>query len=63
MLEIALGPNRNSWPVDVALAMPVEMIESWLLVLLNPDCPELPLFSEARQALPRLYYGANLRPS
>lgn len=62
MLEKALGPDRSEWPVDVALAMPVEMIESWLLVLLNPQCPELPLFSEAGQALPKLYYGGNPPP-
>ena len=29
IVEDALGPDRNAWPVDVALAVPVEMIESW----------------------------------
>ena len=62
MLEKALGPDRSAWPVDVALAMPVEMIESWLLVLLEPGCPDLPLFSEAKQALPSQYYGGNPPP-
>ena len=26
IVEDALGPDRNQWPVDVALAVPVEMI-------------------------------------
>ncbi len=53
----ALGQDRGKWPVEVALAVPVEMIESWLIPLLDSKCAELPLFSEAAQPLTRLYYG------
>ena len=53
-----LGEDRSRWPVDVALAVPVEMMESWLLLLLDPMRPELPLFSEADSASARNYYGA-----
>jgi hypothetical protein len=62
MLEKSLGSDLSTWPVHVALAVPVEMIESWLLILLDPNCPELPLFSEASQFLPRQYYGSNPPP-
>jgi hypothetical protein len=39
------GENRGAWPVDVAVAVPVEMIESWILLLLNPNRGPLPLHS------------------
>lgn len=39
------GDNRRVWPVDVAVAVPVEMIESWILLLLNPTRGPLPLHS------------------
>ncbi|MBE2284146.1 MAG: hypothetical protein IAE77_11875 [Prosthecobacter sp.] len=57
MLFAALGSDPSRWPVKVALAVPVEMIESWVLLLLNPQREELPPFSQASQGLARLYYG------
>lgn len=39
------GENRGTWPVDVAVAVPVEMIESWILLLLNPERGPLPIHS------------------
>jgi hypothetical protein len=39
ILSDALGPSRKSWPVDVAVAVPVEMIESWVLVALSSQSP------------------------
>jgi len=39
------GENRRAWPVDVAVAVPVEMIESWVLLLLNPERAPLPFHS------------------
>ena len=63
IVEDALGKERISWPIDVALAVPVEMIESWLLTLLDPSCAEsLPLFAEASQATARAYYQGNPPP-
>lgn len=63
MVADRLGYNRDRWPVDVALAVPVEMIESWVLFFHNPgrDKP-LPIFAEARQPLARLYYGGDPPP-
>ncbi|MGC1481288.1 MAG: hypothetical protein WA771_12330 [Chthoniobacterales bacterium] len=62
MLHSALGPDRSAWPVDIAPAVPVEMIESWLLVLHNPNRAALPIFSSASQSLPRAYYGSTPPP-
>ncbi len=62
MLESALGEDRSKWPIDVALAIPVEMIESWLLILHDPNLIDLPIFSDAKQQLARLYYGSNPPP-
>lgn len=62
MLESSLGTNRTAWPVQVALAVPVEMIESWVLTLLNPARDELPPFSEASRRLAHLYYGTTPPP-
>ena len=30
-VEAVLGQNRNVWPLPVALAVPVEMIEAWIV--------------------------------
>ena len=62
LVEEALGEDRGRWPVDVAIAMPVEMIESWVLLLCNPHRPALPLFAEANQHSARAYYGATPPP-
>lgn len=62
IVEDALGPNRSQWPVDVAIAMPVEMVESWVLTLLKPERDTLPIYKEAAQFLARLYYGGTPPP-
>lgn len=62
MVEDALGRDRRMWPVDVAIAMPVEMIESWVLLLCNPHRPALPLFAEADQHSARAYYASTPPP-
>ena len=62
MIEDALGSDRSQWPVDVALAMPVEMIESWVLLFCEPQRPALPIFAEASQPGTRAYYGQTPPP-
>lgn len=57
MIEDTLGKDRKQWPVDLALAMPVEMIESWVLLLWDPHRAALPIFAEAIQPSARAYYG------
>jgi hypothetical protein len=61
-IEGTLGPDREKWPVDVAVAMPVEMIESWILILHNANRRALPVFKRANQPLARLYYGGSPSP-
>jgi hypothetical protein len=62
MIVDALGDIRRAWPVDVAVAMPVEMIESWVLLLCDPNRPDLPLFAESNQQSARAYYGSQPPP-
>lgn len=62
MLEESMGKDRSKWPVDVALAVPVEMIESWVLLLLNPEYDTLPPYSEASSPLAERYYGSRPPP-
>jgi len=63
MLESALGKDRSQWPIDVALAVPVEMIESWVLTLLKPnEAEDLPPYSEASSPLAQRYYGTKPPP-
>ncbi len=62
MLRSALGVDRHTWPVEVALAVPVEMIESWVLVLLDPSQQDLPPFAEASSHSAGLYYAGMSPP-
>ena len=59
LVKQSLGENRAQWPVDVALAVPVEMLESWLLLLWNPTRGVLPHFAKSTQQSARLYHGGN----
>lgn len=61
MITNALGPDPARRAVDVALAVPVEMIETWLLMLLDPDCGELPIFSEV-SPISKQYHGGRTPP-
>jgi hypothetical protein len=56
-IETELGPDPAARPIDLALAVPVEMIESWLLILCNPARPELPPFSDSFGLAKRYYNG------
>jgi hypothetical protein len=59
LLETQLGIDRAAWPIDIALAVPVEMIESWVLLLLDPNRGDLPIFAEADQASAMTYYNGH----
>lgn len=61
-LDDSLDSDPSTWPVDVAVAIPVEMIESWLLPLLKPKLRDLPIFAEASQPIARKYYGGTPPP-
>jgi len=50
------GDNRAAWPVDVAVAIPVEMLESWVLLLLDPKRAPLPIYPNASDMQARLFH-------
>jgi len=64
MVVKELGADPAQRPVQAVIALPVEMIESWLLLLLDPnrDEADLPPFSDADSKSARDYYGGNPPP-
>lgn len=56
-----LGKNRHCWPIQGAIAVPVQMLESWLLLICNQDTYKderaLPLFAWKSQTLAQRYYA------
>lgn len=62
-VEGELGKNRSVWPMDVALAVPVEMIESWIVRARREQPPQpTPHFSRANSARARQYYAPSEPP-
>lgn len=55
-----LGNNRKTWPIKGAIAVPVQMIESWLLLICNQKQyqheTKLPIFARKESKLAQLYY-------
>ena len=52
-----LGADQKQWRVPVALAVPVEMIESWLLLIAHGGmAADLPRFSYRDSSLARRFY-------
>ena len=57
VLEETLGRDRSRWPVSAAIAVPVEMIESWLLLIARGgQAADLPRFSRRDSALSRHFH-------
>ncbi|WP_456427130.1 hypothetical protein [Rhodocaloribacter sp.] len=60
-----LGP-REEWPIPGAVAVPVEMLESWLLLIVNPEVHKneasLPIFSTKEHAQALRYYAPGAPP-
>ena len=60
-IQEKLGLAREQWPICGAIAVPVEMLESWLLLICNPNKykleAELPIFSEKTKEQAKTYYG------
>ena len=61
-----LGPEE-SWSIKGAIGVPVQMLESWLLLISNPDAyseeSQLPLFSRRTKPLAREYYRPRQPPA
>ncbi len=56
-----LGADQETWPIKGAIAVPVQMLESWLLLICNADTypheDVLPMFAKKSQALAQCYYA------
>ena len=62
-VEGELGENRGAWPMPVALAVPVEMLESWIVRALNEQPPQpMAHFSKADSDRARNYYHPSAPP-
>lgn len=57
-----LGEDRSAWPIPGAIAVPVEMLESWLLLIVNPSLSPLPIFAYRNQPSAKQYYGNQVPP-
>lgn len=55
------GQDREKWPIPGAIVVPVEMLESWLLLIYNSEKylseAKLPIFSEKSKPSAIKYYG------
>ena len=62
-LADGLGKDRAAWPVKGALAIPVEMLESWILLATGEkEEADLPRFSRARSVIAREFYAPSPPP-
>ena len=61
IIEAALGGDRNNWPIQGAIAIPVKMIESWQLLICNAtDYKQersLPIFPTKKKSAAKKYYA------
>lgn len=60
-IQEKLGQDRKEWPIPGAIVVPVEMLESWLLLICNREKygseATLPIFSEKSKSSASKYYG------
>ena len=61
VIQEILGQDRHLWPIKGAVAVPVQMLESWLLLICNKDVYKdersLPLFAWKSLSLAQQYYA------
>ena len=56
-LDTVLGSDRSKWQVPIAIALPVEMIESWLLLIARGgQAHELPRFAKQDSQVARHFH-------
>lgn len=61
-IEAAWGTDREQWPVKAAIAVPVEMLESWLLLICGHLPESLPIFARKAQPTAVRYYTTHQPP-
>ena len=61
-----LRSNRHQWPIKGAIAVPVQMLESWLLLICDPtryrNETALPYFPYASDSKAQRYYAPHQPP-
>ncbi len=58
-----LGEDRSAWNAKGALAIPIEMVEAWLLLANNPDeFDDLPRFARSSDPSARQFYRSHTPP-
>lgn len=66
VLHETLDKNNADWPIQGAIAVPVQLLESWLLLMCDQGKYQhesrLPLFAERSQPLARCYYAPGTPP-
>lgn len=58
----AWGSDPVHWPIKAAIAVPVEMLESWLLLICGHQPETLPIFADKTQSLATRYYAPHQPP-
>ena len=66
IVESVFGSDRESWPIQGAIAIPVEMIETWQLLICNSDEhtqeQQLPIFPNKKKSAAKKYYASSNVP-
>ena len=57
IIEDDLGKAPSQWPIRGAIAVPVQMLESWLLLSCGHDPDSLPIFARKVQPIAEQYYA------
>ncbi|MCB0188154.1 MAG: hypothetical protein KDE31_27990 [Caldilineaceae bacterium] len=58
-IENAWGKDPAQWPAKAAIAVPVEMLESWLLLFCGHQPESLPIFARKAQPIVARYYASS----
>lgn len=64
-VEEIFGKEKSSWPVKGAIVIPVQMLESWLILICSSNKNEnsLPLFSKKKSIIAKKYYAKQEVPN
>jgi len=61
-VESVFGKDRSTWPAQGALTVPIEMLESWILIGSGSDPETLPIFSRQKDSSANAFYNGNPPP-
>jgi len=63
VLAEAWGTDQAQWPVKAAIAVPAEMLESWLLLICGHPPESLPFFARKADTTAARYYAPHQPPN